>query len=73
MSESPRHHCISNSATLRKKDALHILSHQICNSCAEKNTYAFTYLGSLATLYIFYKKLIRKQALFYILLFTFIF
>ncbi len=37
MSETSRHHCVSNSATLRKKDALHILSHQICKySCAEK-------------------------------------
>ncbi len=70
MSETPRHHCVSNSATSRKKDALHVLSHPICNySCAEKNTYTFTYLGSLATLYTFYQKMIRKQAFFYILIF----
>ncbi len=53
-----------------KKDALHILSHQICKySCAEKNTYTFTYLGSLATLYTFYKKNNQKTGI--LLYFTF--
>ncbi len=64
MSETPRHHCVSNSATSRKKDALHVLSHPICNySCAEKNTYTFTYLGSLATLYTFYQKNDQKTGI----------
>ncbi len=37
MSETSRRHCVSNSATSRNKDALHILSHQICKySCAGK-------------------------------------
>ncbi len=36
MSKTSRH-CVSNSATSRNKDALHVLSHRICKySCAGK-------------------------------------
>ncbi len=57
MNKTSHPHCVSNNATLRNKNALHVLSHQICKySCAEeKNTYTFTYLGSLVTLYTFDK------------------
>uniref|UniRef100_A0A671T9R7 Metalloendopeptidase n=1 Tax=Sinocyclocheilus anshuiensis TaxID=1608454 RepID=A0A671T9R7_9TELE len=43
MSETSRHHCVSKSATLKKKDALHKLSHQICkySSAGKKNVHIF--------------------------------
>ncbi len=66
MSETSRHDCVSNSATSRNKDALHILSHQryVNIVVQEKIRNTFIYLGSLATLHTFYKNIIRKQALF---------
>uniref|UniRef100_A0A672M0V7 AIG1-type G domain-containing protein n=1 Tax=Sinocyclocheilus grahami TaxID=75366 RepID=A0A672M0V7_SINGR len=37
MSETSHHHCVSNSAISRNKDALHILSHQICKYSSQVN------------------------------------
>ncbi len=55
---------VSNSATLKKKDELHALSHRICKySCTETNTYTFTYLRSLATQHTFYKKTYQKTGI----------
>ncbi len=57
MSETSRHHCLSNSATSRDKGELHILSQQYLNIVVQETfTYTITHLGSLATLYTFLQK-----------------
>ncbi len=45
MSETSRHHCVSNSATSRKKDALHILSHEICKYVCAGKKYLHIYIS----------------------------
>ncbi len=71
MSETSHRHCVSNSATSRNKDALHLLSHQICIVAQEKYTYTFTYIRSLGTLYTFYKYKIKTGILLYCIFFFF--
>ncbi len=57
MSKTSHHLCVLNSATLRNKGELHLLSNQIFNyCCTDKYSSTITYLRSLVTLYTFYKK-----------------
>ncbi len=66
MSETSRHYCLLNSAISRSKGELHAFSHKIFDIFLVQKKYAYTntHLGSQATLYTFYKKLIWKQTLF---------
>ncbi len=66
MSETSRHYCLLNSAISRSKGELYAFSHKIFDIFLVQKKYAYTntHLGSQATLYIFYKNLIRKQTLF---------